>query len=136
MSVVIDASVALAWCFDDEATEETDEIALEIARAGAFVPSLFHLEISNVLLQAERRGRIMMGDVTRRLELIGKLPLEVDHQTASRATTEILALARAEKLTVYDAAYLELAARKGCALATKDRQLTAAAKHVGVPTRG
>lgn len=136
MSVVIDASVALAWCFDDEATEETDAIALEIARTGAFVPSLFHLEISNVLLQAERRGRIMMGDVTRRLELIGKLPLEVDHQTASRATTEILALARAEKLTVYDAAYLELAARKGCPLATKDRQLTAAAKHVGVPTRG
>jgi len=136
MTLVIDASVALSWCFDDEATSETDAIAHEISKTGAFVPSLFHLEISNVLLHAERRGRIAIADVTQRLELISKLPLEVDHQTPSRAANQILTLARAEKLTVYDAAYLELAIRKGSTLATKDRQLAAAARHVGVSVRG
>jgi predicted nucleic acid-binding protein len=136
MTLVIGASVALSWCFDDEATAETDAIAPEIARTGAFVPSHFHLEISNILLDAERRGRIAIADVTQRLELISKLPLEVDHQTSSRAADQILALARAEKLTVHDAAYLELAIRKGSTLASKDRQLAAAARHVGVPVRG
>src|ERR1700712_1274356 len=123
MTLVIDASVALSWCFEDEATPETDAIAHEIARTGAFVPSLFHLEISNVLLQAERRGRISIADATQRLELISRLPLEVDLQTSSRATDQIMVLARAENLTVYDAAYLELAIRKALTLATKDRQL-------------
>lgn len=136
MSIVIDASIALSWCFEDEASEETDRIGEEVATTGGLVPSLFHLEIGNALLQAERRGRITAASVTQRLELISQLPIEIDPQTAMRATREILALARAEKLTVYDAAYLELAARRGSALATRDQALATAAMKIGVPVRG
>ena len=69
-----------------------------------------------------------------RLELIASLPLEVDHETVPRALREILALARSEGLTTYDASYLELAMRRGLPLATKDAALARAAKRLGVST--
>lgn len=132
MSIVVDASVALAWCFEDEASPETDAIAERIREEGAFVPSLWHLELSNVLLQSEKRGRITTADATTRLELISGLPIVTDHETPSRAWREILTLARAQKLTTYDAAYLELAIRRGLCLASRDADLIAAAKNMGV----
>jgi predicted nucleic acid-binding protein len=92
--------------------------------------------LTNFLLHAERRGRISTADITQRLELIAQLPLQIDEQTATRAARETLALARAYKLTIYDAAYLELATRKGTALATKDKALAQAAEIIGVPVRG
>jgi predicted nucleic acid-binding protein len=96
------------------------------------VPALWHLELGNVLLQAEKRGRISAGDVALRLELIGELPISVDRETTSRAWREILTLARAERLTTYDATYLELALRRGLPLLTKDRDLASAARRLGV----
>jgi predicted nucleic acid-binding protein len=130
--LVLDASVALSWCFADEASPATDAILDDIKDNGALVPELWFLELGNVLLNAERRQRIAAADVAVRLELISALPIYVDQNAAGRAWTGILDLARAEKLSVYDATYLELAVRRGVTLATKDKALAAATGRVGV----
>ena len=131
-ALVIDSSAALSWCFEDEASPESDALFEQVRDQGAVVPGLWHLEVANVLLQAERRGRIAPGDVTMRLELIAELPITTDNETTARAWREILALARAEGLTTYDATYLELAIRRGLPLQTKDAALITAAKRSGV----
>jgi len=130
-ALVIDSSAALSWCFEDEASPETDAVFEQVRDQGAVVPGLWHLEVANVLLQAERRGRITTGDVAMRLELIADLPIMTD-ETIARAWREILALARAEGLTTYDATYLEVAIRRGLPLVTKDAALIAAAGRSGV----
>ena len=131
-ALVIDSSAALSWCFEDEASPETDAVFEQVRDQGAVVPGLWHLEVANVLLQAERRGRITTGDVAMRLELIADLPIMTDDETIARAWREILALARAEGLTTYDATYLEVAIRRGLPLVTKDAALIAAAGRSGV----
>jgi predicted nucleic acid-binding protein len=129
---IVDSSIALTWCFEDEASPETDRLFERVRDNGAIVPGLWHLELGNVLLQAERRGRISRTDVARRLALIGDLPISVDQETTTRAWREILSLARAGNLTAYDAAYLELADRRGLPLMTRDNALAEAAKRLGV----
>ena len=131
-ALVIDSSAALSWCFEDEASPETDAVFEQVRDQGAVVPGLWHLEVANVLLQAERRGRITTGDVAMRFELIADLPIMTDDETIARAWREILALARAEGLTTYDATYLEVAIRRGLPLVTKDAALIAAAGRSGV----
>ena len=135
-ALVIDSSAALSWCFEDEASPESDALFERVRDQGAFVPGLWHLEVANVLLQAEKRGRIAAGDVAMRLELIAELPITTDNETTARAWREILALARAEGLTTYDASYLELAIRRGLPLQTKDEALIAAAERTGVSVPG
>ena len=130
--MVIDSSIALTWCFEDEASPETDRLFERVRDDGAIVPGLWYLELSNVLLQAEKRGRISTGDVATRLNLIADLPISVDQETTNRAWHEILALARAERLTAYDATYLELASRRGLPLLTRDVDLAQAALRLGV----
>lgn len=129
---VLDCSVAIAWCIDDEAAAETDALMEQAASEGALVPGLWPLEIANVLLQAVRRRRLGVADAMARLEILRSLPIRIDGATAERAWREILALARAEGLTTYDAAYLELALRCGLPLATRDRDLRQAADRCGV----
>ena len=131
-AVVIDSSIALTWCFEDEASSETDSLFERVRDDGAAVPGLWHLELSNVLLQAEKRGRINAGDVAMRLDLIAELPISVDQETTARAWREILTMARTEGLTTYDATYLELAIRRGLPLLTKDNELAEAAHRLGV----
>jgi predicted nucleic acid-binding protein len=131
-ALVIDSSAALSWCFEDEASPESDALFERVRDQGAVVPGLWHLEVANVLLQAEKRGRIATPDVAVRLGLIAELPITTDNETTTRAWREILALARAEGLTTYDAAYLELAIRRGLPLQTKDEALIIAAKRSGV----
>ena len=131
-ALVIDSSAALSWCFEDEASPETDALFERVRDLGAVVPGLWHLEVANVLLQAEKRGRITAGDVTMRLDLIAALPITTDSETTARAWREILALARAQGLTTYDAAYLKLAIRRGLPLQTKDEALIGAAKRCNV----
>jgi predicted nucleic acid-binding protein len=131
-ALVIDSSVALTWCFEDEASPKSDALFEQVRDEGAVVPGLWHLEVANVLLQAEKRGRITAADSAMRLELIAELPIDTDNETTARAWREILALARAEGLTTYDAAYLELAIRRGLPLVTKDHGLIAAAQRTGV----
>ena len=131
-ALVVDSSAALSWCFEDEASPESDALFEQVRDQGAVVPGLWHLEVANVLLQAERRGRITTGDVGMRLSLIADLPITTDNETTARAWREILALARAQGLTTYDATYLELAIRRGFPLMTKDAALIAAAGRSGV----
>ncbi len=125
---VLDASVAISWCFADQASAETDRMLDIVRDDGALVPGLWFLEVGNVLLQAERRGKITAPDVAVRLELMSALPIMVDQNTVGRAWNEVLDLARAEQLSVYDAAYLELAIRRRLPLFTRDRALADAAR--------
>ena len=130
---VLDASVAVAWCFEDEATKVTEGV-LDLISAGAeaLVPSIWPLEISNALLVAERRKRIALAKVTALLVRIAGLPISVTPTDSKRAFEQILPMARQLGLSQYDAAYLELAVREGLALATLDGELQSAAKAVGV----
>ena len=130
--VVVDSSIALTWCFEDEGSAETDAMFERVRDDGAIVPGLWHLELSNVLLQAERRGRITASDVATRLDLIAELPISVDQETTARAWREVLTMARTEGLTTYDATYLELAIRRGLPLLTKDGELAEAAKRLDI----
>lgn len=133
MSFVVDNSVALAWCFEDEQTAAILALLDRVAEAGAIAPQLWPIEALNGLLTAERRGRID-GETRRRLAgLLQELPIEIDDETASRSWTTTARLAEQHGLTAYDAAYLELAVRRGAPLATSDTALIAAAKAAGVP---
>lgn len=131
---VIDCSVALTWCFEDEATAETDALLDQICERGAAAPAIWPLELGNVLVMAERRGRITSAKVNAFLGLIEDLSITVDDQTAARALGNVLGLARSEHLTTYDAAYLDLAMRLGVPLATLDTSLRDAAQRLGAPT--
>ena len=130
---VLDCSVAIAWCIDDEASPATDALLDRVRDEGAVVPQLWPLELGNVLLQALRRGRLTASDIAGRLDLLTELPIEIDDETATRGLREVLALGRSENLTIYDASYLELAMRRRLPLATKDAALAQAAIRQGVP---
>lgn len=132
MTCVIDVSIALGWTFKDEYTPDLQRLERRVAAKGAVVPALWHLEVANVLLQGEKRGRISHADSLSQLDSLSALPIEVDQETLARAWLETLSLARTHRLTVYDAAYLELAARRALPLASLDEDLTAAAKKIGV----
>lgn len=135
-TLVLDASVALAWCFDDETTAATREVLRRLDTDSAIAPSLLPLEIANVLALAERRKRISPSRVIEFVELIDRLAIEIEEQTSSRALHDVLNLAKAEALTAYDACYLELAMRLGLPLASKDVVLRQAATRLGVPLLG
>jgi predicted nucleic acid-binding protein len=132
MTVVIDASIALSWCFSDERTPETDNLLNEIAINTAVVPALWIIEVSNALVMAERRKRITSSEIRLATSLLEKLPIEINEEATQKGFHEILSLARDEKLTAYDATYLELALRLGFPLATKDQLLARVAKKLGV----
>ncbi|MGB0360291.1 MAG: type II toxin-antitoxin system VapC family toxin [Endozoicomonas sp.] len=129
---ILDCSIAAAWCFEDEASDTTDNLLERVRDHGAVVPSLWLLEITNVLLQAERRGRITASDATTRLELLHLLPISIEHSTQAETFNNVITLARAESLTSYDAAYLELAIRLNLPLATLDKKLIQAAKNSNI----
>ena len=135
-SLVIDSSIVLTWCFEDEATEATDELLEHLQGKAAAVPNLWHVEIANVLALAERRRRITQADTAEFITLLESLTIVIDEETSARALTRVLDLARTERLTAYDATYLELAMRLGIPLATKDRALADAAVRVGVSVFG
>lgn len=129
---VLDTSVAVSWFFEDGAGAYTDAVLESLAEWEAVVPSLWPLEVANVLLVAERRRRCSEAEAVRFIELLESLPIVVDDDTARRALHGTYQLAREHALTAYDAAYLELAMRLGVPLATLDRQLAEAAVKAGV----
>ena len=136
MSLVLDSSTTLAWIFGDETTEAIRQVFEAVADHGAVVPSLWRLEVANSLTMAVRRGRIEVAFRDTALADLTLLDIATDHQTDSQAWRETLALAETFRLTVYDAAYLELAQRRSLPLATLDRQLREAAIKAGARTLG
>ena len=133
---VLDASVALAWCFDDESTPAAWALLDRLQHAPAFVPALWALEIGNILLGAERRRRITHARSVEFLGILAELDIRVDPDRPGRVFRDVLPLARAQQLTTYDASYLELAMRLGLPLATKDTALLRAAATLRVATLG
>lgn len=130
MPIVVDTSVTMAWCFEDEATDVTDEVLDRLRDEEAVVPALWQLEVTNVLLAAERRGRITEAQAIRFLDLLTQLRIRVDMSVTN--VTAVLAAGCRHRLTAYDAAYLLLAERIGAPLATLDGNLMAAARTAGV----
>jgi predicted nucleic acid-binding protein len=130
---VLDAPVAVAWCFGDEATKFTESVLDRLSNgAEALVPAIWLVEVANALLIAERRKRISLAQVTSLLQKIAGLPIAVMAIDSARAFDHILPVARQQTLSGYDGAYLELALRQGLPLATLDEQLRRAAKSTGV----
>ena len=132
MTLVIDTSLIAAWIFKEIETPAIEEIAGQLALGGASVPQLFPLEMANVLNVAVRKRRLSADETSKHLAFVSQLPLRVDDDTASRAWNETYRLARSEDMTVYDAAYLELALRLGAELATLDTALAGAARRRGL----
>jgi predicted nucleic acid-binding protein len=129
---VIDASVALSWFLQDEESPASDRLFALVADEGAVVPSLWRLEIANALQVAVRRNRIDRAYRDGTIQRAGRLPIEVDPETDTHAWTRTLHLSERHNITVYDAAYLELALRRGVPLATRDQDLAKAALDSGV----
>jgi len=136
VSFVVDNSVALAWRFEDEHIQPIMDLLDRVAETGAIAPSLWPLEALNGLLMAERRRRL---DPKRRQRLAGflhGLPVTLDAETADQAWTATARLAERYRLTLYDAAYLELAQRRKLPLATLDQDLIRAEKALGMTLLG
>ena len=129
---VLDTSVTMAWCFEDENNPYADAVLESLAENSAIAPEIWLLEVSNVLVVAERRKRMTKADSVRFQELLRELSIQVEHSTQQRIFGENLDLAREQNLSTYDAAYLDLAMRAGCSIATLDNALKEAAKRCGV----
>jgi predicted nucleic acid-binding protein len=134
--LVIDSSVAIAWCFPDERDDYSQSVLSALASERAVVPDLWHLEVANALLVGERRKRSTQANTVTWLGFLASLPIAVDEETKLHAFSSTLSVARENDLSAYDAAYLELAIRRGLPLATLDDKLKAAAQAVGVPLYG
>lgn len=129
---VLDCSATLPWAFGSEATKETDALLTLLADGGkAWVPALWHLEVANALLGAQRRGRIDAAGIQQFLATLELLEIEVDPDTMTVAWSRSLILAESHGLTAYDAAYLELALRRGLPLASLDTDLRRTMKRAG-----
>ena len=131
--IVLDASVASDWLLDDEFDPRASNALTWLRRDGAVVPQLWHYEMRNALLTAERRGRVSKDEIAERLDSLRRLPILTDQEADLQAAFD---LAREHSLSFYDALYLELAKRRDVPLATLDAQLTraAAAERVEVPS--
>jgi predicted nucleic acid-binding protein len=129
---VLDSSVALAWCFKDEATAETNALLQSLAgQAVAHVPTLWFWEVTNSIAVAERRGRITAAESQQHISFLVTLPIAVEMGAHQHAWWGSLTFARQHTLSIYDAAYLDLAHRLGLPLATLDSSLQRAARAIG-----
>jgi predicted nucleic acid-binding protein len=132
VSLVIDASVAVAWLFRDERAELARRVLRKVVEDGATVPSLWRLEVANALRSAVRRQRCDEGYATRCLERLGRLPIAIDAETALHAWGPTRQLSIEHDLTLFDAAYLELAMRGKRPLASAASALITAARNMGL----
>ena len=136
MSLVLDSSVALAWVYMEGRSQAIANVLDQVSSAGAWVPSLWRLEIANVLEMGVRRGRVDVGFRDATLADLELLPIQTVPDTEKHAWRSTLRLAERHRLTVYDATYLELALRRGLPLASLDRELRAAAEAENVALMG
>ncbi len=136
MSFILDNSVALAWCFEDEHTPTIISLLDRLTETGAGAPGLWPLEAMNGLTSAERRKRIEPAQRVKLAGFLHALPVWLDLETAGQAWTGTADLASEHRLTVYDAAYLELALRRRLPLASLDVELRRAALATGIEVLG
>ena len=139
MNFVLDASVALLWLVPETnraGIDYADGTLKALKESRAVVPSLFALEVANVVAKLESKRLVTEADAQRFIALLGRLNIVTDQATAAHALGDTLNLARRYKLSAYDAAYLELALRTGSSLATLDAGLVKAARVAGVPIFG
>jgi predicted nucleic acid-binding protein len=129
---VLDASVALSWCFEDEGTDYAVGVLHTLRHGEAIVPSVWALEVSNVLSVAERRGRLDGPSAERCIRMLLGLPIAMDPGSSTGPFKDVRRLAREHRLSTYDASYLELAARMALPLSTLDGPLRDAAEAAGV----
>ena len=130
---VVDNSVVMSWCFEDEGNSYAEAVLESLEAEEAFVPAIWPLEVGTVLLVAEREKRLSRASVVRFLELLGSLPIVVEQETPERMLKEIVSLAREHRLSTYDASYLDLAMKLDLPLSTQDTSLVKAAKKCKVP---
>ncbi len=131
MRCVVDASVALSWCLPDE-PETTWKVFENIGKEGALVPAIWPFEVANSLLVAERRKRISSVQANKALSMLFDLPIEIQLPLSISENHHLVSLARASRLSVYDAAYLQLALDWSIPLASLDDDLCRAARQNGV----
>jgi predicted nucleic acid-binding protein len=131
---VIDASAILSWCFVEEQPKDAEALLQRLVAAGLAAPAHWPFEVANILWVAERKRRIDAAAANVFVDLIEMLGVALDAQSSAMALKESRALALAHNLTVYDAAYLELALRRGAGLVSKDNALLSAAEAAGVRT--
>ncbi|HTW52211.1 MAG TPA: type II toxin-antitoxin system VapC family toxin [Stellaceae bacterium] len=136
MSLVLDASLTLAWIFPDETTTEVQRVFDQISVGGCFVPQLWRLEIANGLAIAMRRRHISSTFRAHAIKVLELTQISIDTETSTHAWAGTLQLADRFRLTLYDASYLELAHRLALPLATLDRGLRAAAATLDIPLLG
>jgi len=134
-SFVLDCSVTMAWCFEDESNNYTDSILENLNSSTAVVPNIWPLEVANVLLLARKSKRITDVQSASFIDALSLLPIIIDSSTLSRAMHSIFALGDKVDLTIYDAAYLELAIREEIPLLTLDNKLIKAAKKLHIPVK-
>jgi len=128
VNLVLDASVTLAWFFQDERSDFSEELLDYVVDHGVQVPSIWPLEVANGLLTGYRRKRLAHADLLSGIESLATLPVRVDAPDCGLVLAKTVSLADRRNLTTYDAAYLELAMRLGVPLATNDAKLLRAAK--------
>jgi predicted nucleic acid-binding protein len=132
-SFIVDASVAVSWVHPAQATTQTAAMLDAIAEGVTLeVPALWPLEVANALIVLVRRRKLTENERQTGLGWLRGLPLRVDHEMASLAFSRLSELAAAHQLSVYDAAYLDLAQRRKLALGCKDGPLRKAAKHARI----
>jgi len=131
MAFVVDASVALAWCFEDESTPYTQRVLQRLLREEGVVPPIWPFEVGNALASALRARRMRPADVDKFLALLESFPLAVEPREPARVFKRVLPLALEHGISCYDASYLELALHLGLPLATLDKLLQRAASRAG-----
>jgi predicted nucleic acid-binding protein len=136
VSLVLDASLALSWYFEDERTSTIDAVLDEVVASSAVVPPLWRMEVANGLQMAIRRKRIDRDFRDRAIRHLSLLPITVDPESDTYVWTATLLLSDQFGLTVYDAAYLELAQRRNLPLASIDKALTTAGERLGLAILG
>ena len=129
---MVDASVALAWCFPDEASEYADAVLVALEGHSVLVPAVCALEVTNAVVVAERRKRISQPEIRRFVELLGGLTIHEESRPVDANVSNLLPLAREYGLSAYDASYLDVALRHGAPLATLDSGLEKAGRSAGV----
>jgi predicted nucleic acid-binding protein len=136
VSLVLDASLALSWYFEDERTPAIDAVLDEVVASSAVVPLLWRMEVANGLQMAIRRKRIDRNFRDHAIRQLSLLPIAVDPETDTYVWTATLGLSDRFGLTIYDAAYLELAQRRNLPLASIDKALSTAGERLGLAILG